>query len=568
MTPSLKVLLNDRDRAFSEGKLQKYLHLRERAIQLTRQLKSIYLQQAKSSNQKFWTAARSVGRFPKTNRMTSFISAKDFNDFFASTFLRNSQGDLTPDLPDVLPDKPLVLSTADVAISLSKIKRKAPGPDGIPYWILREFSATFAPVVTHIFNRSLSEGIMPLCFKEAFITPIPKCTNAKEVNNFRPISLLPLLAKILEKLVAKHWIRPSMSSISNNQFAYVPLPGRGTSTALTLLNHHILKFLDAGSGAVRVLSVDFSKAFDTLPHKTIIDSAIRFSLPRQAIVWLTSFLCDRRQRVSISKSLSDWCSCTSGVPQGSVIGPLLFCLAIDSLSSVCQNSALFKYADDVTVLHFIRQDEDDDIQREMDNISSWSESAGLFLNPSKCCCMNIVTKSNLKLSNILDRNGSPIPIVSSVKLLGVVFSDNLRWDTHIDALCRKACKRIFVLHNLKRSGADSSSLVCVYNAIIRPTLLYGFECFCNAPERAFKQLKRVENRVLRIIGPDRTDLKDLISHAEDLCVSLFEKIKADDLHPLRELFESRNPTPRNKNPLRKPRTRTKRFGNSFIKFCR
>ena len=569
MTPSLKVLVNDRDRAFSEGKTQKYLVLREKVIRLSRQLKTDYLLNAKSTAKSFWTAARSVGRFPKTSRVLSTLSAESFNDFFASTFSRNSLDSPMPELPDTLPDVPLVLSTADVAISLSKIKRKSPGPDGIPYWILREFSATFAPVVTHIFNRSLSEGSVPICFKEALITPIPKSPNAKEVSCFRPISLLPILSKVLEKTVAQYWIRPSMSSISDNQFAYVPLPGRGTTSALSLLNHHILKFLDNRSGAVRVLSVDFSKAFDSLPHRTIVDSVLRFALPRQAIVWISSFLRDRRQRVSCNNSLSDWCSCASGVPQGSVIGPLLFCLSIDSLSTVCQNSALFKYADDVTVLHFVRREEDDHIQCEMDNISAWSKSAGLPLNFSKCCCMDIVTKSNLKLNSVLDGDGAPLPIVSSVKLLGVLFSNDLRWNVHVDALCKRACKRIFVLRNLKRSGADSSSLVTLYTAIIRPILLYGFVCFCNAPEVVLSKLKRVENRVLRMIGPtDKNGLKGLIPFAEDLCVSLFEKIKSDLSHPLRVLFESRAPTPRNQNPLRKPRSRTNRFGKSFIKFCR
>ena len=116
---------------------------------------------------------------------------------------------------------------------------------------------------------------------------------------------------------------------------------------------------------------------------------------------------------------------------------------------------------------------------------------------------NLVTRS--KLNNILDHGGTSIPIVSSVKLLGVLFSNDLRWDNHINALCKKACRRIFVLQNL-RSGADASSLVSLYTSIIRPILLYGFECFCNAAEEVLKNLKRVEKHVLRIIGPDRYEI--------------------------------------------------------------
>lgn len=568
MRHSLKILLNDRDRAFSEGKREKYLRLREKVISHTRLLKSQFLLEHRSSAQSFWKAAKAVGNCTNGSAIDSSISASQLNDYFTSVF--SSDPDYCPDshLCDNLPSHPLVLTTYEVEKFLTAIKRKSSGPDGIPYWIFRRFAFVFSNPITAIFNRSLAEGIVPNCFKDAHITPIPKSSGAKAVSEYRPISLLPILSKVLEKLVAKHWIRPYMVKMNKSQFAYVPFPGRGTTTALTLLNHHILKFLDNGSGAVRVLSVDFSKAFDRLPHRTIIDSIINIRLPKQAVSWICSFLCDRRQRVRVELSLSEWSHCKSGVPQGSVVGPLLFCLATDSLSCVCNNSKILKYADDVTLLHFLRKQEDDQLQREVSNICSWSTASGLPLNPAKCHVMNIITKSSLHVNDVFDCDMVLIPPTTSLKILGVTFSNNLRWDVHFDIVTKKACKRLYIIRNLKRAGMDSLSLFRVYCALIRPVLIHGFQCFCNAPNFLLRSFSRVEKRVLRIINDESNNFIDLLAFANQLCDSLFMKIKETEQHPLREMFDARSLTPRNSCPLRKPRSKTQRFKNSFIKYCR
>lgn len=567
MRHSLKILMNDRDRAFSEGKREKYLRLREEVISKIRLLKSRFLLEHRSSPQHFWRAAKAVGKCTNGSAIDPSISVGKLHDYFTSVFTSDPDFCPDPDICDNLPSHPLILTTHEVEDSLTAIKRKSSGPDGIPYWIFRRFAFIFADPITAIFNRSLKEGSVPSCFKEAHITPIPKTSAAKDVSEYRPISLLPILSKVLEKLVAKHWIRPYMVEM-DNQFAYVPFPGRGTASALTLLNHHILKFLDNGSGAVRVLSVDFSKAFDRLPHKTIVDSIINIGLPKQSVSWIYSFLCDRRQRVQVGTSLSEWSHCKSGVPQGSVVGPLLFCLATASLSFVCTNSKIVKYADDVTLLHFLRKREDDQLQREVYNICSWSASSGLPLNPSKCHVMNIVTKTDLFLDDVFDCDMVRIPSTTSLKILGVTFSNNLRWDVHFDNVIKKACRRIFIIRNLKRAGMDTQSLLRVYSALIRPVLLHGFQCFCNAPKTLLRSFSRLEKRILRMINTDCENFIDILAFAENLCNSFFVKIERTEQHPLREMFDARNPTPRNDCLLRMPRSKTKRFKKSFIKFCR
>ena len=141
---------------------------------------------------------------------------------------------------------------------------------------------------------NLSERKVPACFKDALVSPIPKRANPTETSPFRPISLLPLLSKILEKTVAKYWIRPNISiTLRKDQCAYVPEPVKWTTSALTLVNHLVLQFLDSESGAVRVLSTDFTKAFEKLPHQVKIDSSYHLRLPLQAIEWIKSFLSGR-----------------------------------------------------------------------------------------------------------------------------------------------------------------------------------------------------------------------------------------------------------------------------------
>lgn len=374
----------------------------------------------------------------------------------------------------------------------------------------------------------------------------------------------------MERLVAKHWIIPFIRAIDESQFAYVPLSGRGTATALTLLCHHVLQFLDSESGAVRLLAVDFSKAFDRLPHSTIIRAAISHHLPIQTVEWISSFLTERRQRVRIDCDVSSWCRITSGVPQGSVLGPLLFCLSLSSLQPVCSNTKMIKYADDVTILHCVRDSSDDSLQLELNNVYEWSSEAGLPINDSKCVVMNMVTKRSLLLSPVKDRFSNPLPIVQDCRILGVIISSNLRWNAHIECAIKKATKRFYIIRNLRRSGCSKEIMTRVYASIIRPALLYGYPCFCNAAEYLLRSLVAVEKRALKIIHDFHSPLppyQDAVSFANACCTKMIEKVKLYEDHPLRAIFEQREPRLRRDSSLRRPLARSKRFSRSFIKYC-
>ena len=379
--------------------------------------------------------------------------------------------------------------------------------------------------------------------------------------------MLPVLSKILEKIVVSHWILPHASpKLSSTQLAYVPGTGKGTTNALILINHMILSFLDKKSGAVRLLAADFSKAFDRLTFNSIVSALVKFGLPRQAVTLLCNFLCGRKQRVRFNGNVSDWSSITSGVPQGSVLGPILFSLVIDSYSPICNNSTCIKFADDVTILHFIRSQSDDFLQCEWTHLESWSESVGLSLNREKSCIMNYITKKSLNIASIQTNDGASLSTVSSLRLLGVTVSSDFTWNLHVNNIVNKCYKRFFILRNLRRAGCPSSIVHKCYIAFIRSILLYSFPCFCNLPQYLLHKILRVERRAVKYFTDyEFCNFEDATNR---ICNRLFDNIVKSYDHPLRVMFEERFPTSRNTCVLRAPFAKTSRFLNSFIRYGR
>ena len=572
MTPSLKFLMKSRDDAWYAGKWLKYKRLRSAVIESITYVKSSFLLKASSMGKAkdLWKHIKNFSRSSKTHVIPPSISSEDFGDYFASVF----GSDTLPPLEDLsdlmcdLPHSPLKVSVQEVETLLNTVKRKSSGPDGLPSWVLKDLNFCIAPAVTHIFNRSFSEAHVPLCFKEALILPIPKVQKPSQCDDYRPISLLPLLSKALEKLVLRSWFVPFLKSVDPLQFAYLRRCGSGCVSALLLMHHNILKFLDKKSGCVRLLALDYSKAFDKLPHISIVRSCIDCNIPAQAVRWIFSYLQGRRQKVMIQGHHSSWHYVSSGVPQGSILGPILFCCVMSSLKPICSNSQMIKYADDVSILHFIREFSEDKLQDELDYVISWSAGVGLQLNFNKCSVVNFITSKSLQCAPITTSSGCQVRTCERAKVLGVTFSSNLRWNDHFDDVIRKASRRIFIIRNLKRSGCKQDILYRVYVAMIRSVLFYCYPCLCNAPLYLLRQVLNVEKRVFKIIFSDNVPINDCLFFAENTCKSLFTQIHDNPDHPLRILFDKREPSRTNRLLLCPPQTKTKRFSDSFIKFCK
>jgi hypothetical protein len=451
----------------------------------------------------------------------------------------------------------------EVYRKLKCVRRAATGIDEIPHWVYLEFAEILAEAVTDIFNTSLNQAICPSVFKFAIITPITKVSKPS-VTDYRPISLLPTLAKIMERLLIEKFLFQSLrGKMDTNQFAFSPGPGKGCTCALTLVQHHILSFLDNKSGAVRVLMVDLTKAFDRATKSVVVRALEKFNVSSTIIYWICNYLSDRYQSVRTNGIVSGWKKVKSGVPQGSVLGPILFAAIVDELKPVSTHSVLIKYADDLTILHRIRNVVDDHLQDEWNNIKQWCASVQLEPNPRKTKVLDIVTSKSMAALKPITHEDTPIENVTSAKLLGIIISDDMKWNIQVNAACQQASRRIFSLVQLRGLGAPSRTLQNYYISMIRSILLYAFPAWCNLTIDLKNKLTAVEHRTKRMIT--NCTLPPLFTAADTMAQNLMKNIAKQHGHPLGIIPKWENR--RGKDVLTSHFASTTRYKNAFHRYA-
>jgi hypothetical protein len=461
----------------------------------------------------------------------------------------------------------LSLSIATVEKLLLEVKNRATSPDGYQAWVLRTFSKEIAPAVTHVFNRSLGLGMFPKCFKQASIRAIPK-PGGKE---FRPISLLSPLSKVLERAVLLHWMQPYVNvALDKDQFAFTSRNGGGTQTALTSIYHSLVQHHDRPGTTSRILAIDFSKAFDQAAMQHILEAIAELGAPYELYQWVADYLTDRSQRVIANGICSSWEMVRSGVPQGSVLGPVLFASLINSLRPVSPNTRCVKYADDVTLIHHIPKGGVDQLDEEWETVQLWAKEHSLTINTSKTKSMTVTfsRNSSLQLCQLHSSLGVPVEDVHELKLLGLILSKDLKWTRHVEYCCQKAAKNVFLLRMLKEAGFTESALWSVYDALLRSHLVYAAPATSNMSRTAADKLNLLEKKAKKIIGSSpKTSLE---TFRQTLCHRLAECIKKNIEHPLRHVFiqsSSSLKRTRHTKPFVSHYAHTTRFQNSFTKYA-
>ena len=375
---------------------------------------------------------------------------------------------------------------------------KATGPDGIPPRILKELATELAPVFTLLFNASLKQGIVPRDWRMAHVAPIFKKGDSLLPSNYRPVSLTSIPCKILEHIVHSNMIKHLLEKniLCDHQHGFRKL--RSCETQLISFINDLARNM-ANCFETHAIFLDFAKAFDKVNHLSLIKKMKHYGITGNTLNWVRQFLADRTQQVLLEGVLSEPASVLSGVPQGTVLGPLLFLIYINDLPKyVSEGTQVRLFADDSAVYRIINTPEDHKIlQKDIEGLVRWEQEWSMSFHPEKCQLLRVTAKRN---PVILDYkiHGVIIEPVKDAKYLGVTICDNLSWSKHITNICTKAKNTInFLQRNFKTCPPHIKARL--YATYVRPTLEYCSSVWDPHTDYEIEKLEDVQKRAARFV---------------------------------------------------------------------
>ena len=396
------------------------------------------------------------------------------NAQFESVFTREGtvhrdQLDLPPANTTIMND--ITFSIKGIKNLLDKLKpKKAAGPDKISPMILKTLSSSFAPILQVLFSKSYHLGNIPDDWRKANVTPVYKKGPKTDPANYRPISLTSIPCKIMEHIITSSIMKHAESNHIFYDLQYGFRSRRSCETQLIGFVQDITNNLDLDQ-QTDVLIMDFSKAFDKVGHKKLSHKLHHYGIRGKTLNWIDSFLRDRKQRVTLEGEFSDEVAVHSGVPQGSVLGPSLFLYYINDLPANL-HSKIRLFADDtIAYMTITNSSNTHDLQEDLNKMTQWSHKWSMEFHPQKCQIISITRKKNpikynYRMGNhILER-------VPSAKYLGITLSEDLRWNTHINNICKKGNSTVaFIRRKLRIPSRQIKTNA--YKTLVRPTIEYS-----------------------------------------------------------------------------------------------
>jgi len=495
---------------------RRYIGIKRKCEQKCREAHSKFMSDLISpendkNNKKFWSYIKSnrkdnTGVAPLQNEngilfTDSSSKANILNDQFSNVFNKNEDKSSIPNKgPSLHPNMSNITITENgVKKLLNNLNpHKATGPDDVPARLLKEIAEEIAPVFTNLFQASLNQGKIPRNWKTANVIPAFKKGNKAKPENYRPISLTCITCKIMEHIISSNLMTHLERNhiLTDAQFGF--RKNRSCETQLINTVQNLAKLLDNRSQIDTVL-LDFSKAFDKVPHHRLRYKLEYYGVSGSTLNWIVDFLYERTQKVVLEGSCSGTASVDSGVPQGSVLAPVLFLIDINDLPDYITNgSSTNLFADDSILYREIKSPQDAQLlQNDLENLMRWESDWLMEFHPQKCQILNITNKRT-PIKYQYSIHGHNLETVDSAKYLGVHIHRQLNWNTHIDKIVSKANQtRSFIQRNLRKCPESTKELA--YKAMVRPVLEYASTVWDPHTQENIKKVEMVQRRAARFV---------------------------------------------------------------------
>ena len=402
---------------------------------------------------------------------------------------------------------------------------KSLGPDDIHPRILHELADILSAPITILFNRSIQGEELPDDWKLQFVSPIYKKGQRSLAENYRPISLTCILCKILESMVRTEVLTHLLTNnvLSTRQFGFI----NGRSTTLQLLH-----FLDlctqsiVQGNVVDTIYFDFKKAFDMVPHKRLVAKLESYGIKGKLLRWIEEFLTGRQQYVIVNGEKSSPGRVTSGIPQGTVLGPLLFVVYInDILENLSAEGFLF--ADDTKIFRAITSRDDSlNLQSDIDALEKWSKKWGMEFNRKKCHVLSLGKFENTKHTHRYHLGGDEIEHVFTEKDLGITIDSELTYEEHVANKIRVA-NGIVGLMRRSFSYLDPMSFKKLFCAFVRPHLEYGQSVWAPHLQKNINAIEKVQIRATKLVdGLKNLEYEERLRRC-DLTTLRFRRMRGD-----------------------------------------
>ena len=429
-----------------------------------------------------------------------FLMAENLNEYFSSVFTREDIS-ILPVLETKFERREfdylgqLIVTPTMVAMKIRDMKdNKSPGVDGIPPKLLLEIVEQISIPLATVFNLSLEEGIVPLEWKEANIIPLFKKGSRNKSENYRPVSLTSVICKLLERLIKDHLVDFLVKNKLINPSQHGFLKARSCLTNTLCFLEDVTKWLDEGS-PVDIIYLDFKKAFDKVPHQRLLLKLKAHGIGNGMINWIEKWLIDRRQRVVVDGEVSNWKAVLSGVPQGSVLGPILFLIYINDLDDDITSKVL-KFADDTKVFRKIKSDADrQHLQDDLNKLIEWSEKWQMLFNFGKCKCLHTGHGNEDAQYTMGD---TVLNTTLKEKDLGLTISADMKVSEQCGIAAAKG-NQILGLIRRNIVYKEKELIIPLYKTIVRPHLEYCIQAWRPYRKKDIDMLERVQRRATKMI---------------------------------------------------------------------